>query len=260
MPKILKNRPMPDWLKNLENLDYFPVDSVLKDSVYYPGCGRDGSIVREYNGYSHSFIYVDYWTEKKELLYTLKRYSFGGYDVEMYRELQKEELCYRSFVPYLPRVSDGYTDYVKEEQKNKIDKSYALWVILKRREKTDPGRGPERFSLVYIYGEGCATYQALYYSNQTAPSIVCVQTADEGCGGNWTNFKKKGGFFERVVLSNPYAKPQYLHNINPITEINCPWNEFTIPIVRNKSPCYPGYPRRKFIQLWERKSDNITII
>jgi len=256
MPRALPNRPVPNWLQNITNLDSLPIKDVLKDSVYYPACDVDGSIIQEFNGYSHSFIYVDYETAKDRVNLHLNR--FGGYDVLMKREVTKEELCFAPFTPIYPLPSDGNPLYKTE--KNAVE-LFAIWVILERQESTDVNHGAKRFSLLFIKGEGFATYQALYYSNQVAPSIVVAKGTSMGFGGNWTDFFKTGGFYERTVLSNPYGKPQYLCARDDVH-----WNEFTIPIYRHQKrrtgwrfngypPSFYFYTQEKFSYhlLWQRE-------
>jgi hypothetical protein len=223
---------MPEWLENITNLDYLPIDKVLQDSVYYPACYDDGSIVKEFNGYAHSFVYVDYEMERANL--ESRFHTFAGYKVLFKREVTMEELCFRPFNPIFPLPSDGDPSV----KKNNAKRLYAVWVILERLPTTDIHHGAEKFSLLYIKGEGCATYQALYYSNQVAPSIVVARGTDLGFGGNWTDFFKKGGFYERTVLSNPYGKPDYLCAGSDVN-----WNEFNTPLLRE----------------WKRRSNTFSL-
>jgi hypothetical protein len=39
-------RVMPQWPSELRNCDALPITDVLRDSLYYPSCGRDGDPVR----------------------------------------------------------------------------------------------------------------------------------------------------------------------------------------------------------------------
>jgi hypothetical protein len=69
--------------------------------------------------------------------------------------------------------------------------------------------GPERFSLLFVGGEGAATFQALYYSNQCAPSAIVLIKCD-AFTGNWTQFFDPTRVFARSVIQNPHGTPKYL--------------------------------------------------
>jgi hypothetical protein len=93
------------------------------------------------------------------------------------------------------RQSDGH-----------VRPSFAPWAILGR----PPEHGPERFSLLYVAGDGAATFQALYHGNRAAPAVVAVIRPGTGFGGNWTDFREPGRIFARSVLENPAGVPRFL--------------------------------------------------
>lgn len=207
--KKLYLRPVPTWLENLESLDVLPIDDLLKDSIYYPASYCDRSVIEMFGGYGHSFIYVDLCMKKAFLNEQINR-QFNGYNKLFYREVKQSELCFRPYSPILPVIEeDGDPKKCRFYTRNGEEPT-AFWVVYERRDSTDVGYGPKRFSLLYIAGEGVATYQALYYSNKTKPSLIAMLTCNTGAAGNWTEFLKRGGFFERVVLTNPAGHPDYI--------------------------------------------------
>ena len=207
--KKLYLRPVPTWLENLESLDVLPIDDLLKDSIYYPASYCDRSVIEIFGGYGHSFIYVDFY-RNKEFLNEQINEQFKGYNKLFYREVKQSELCFRPYSPILPvNGEDGDLEECRFKTRN-VKEPCAFWVVYERGGSIDPGYGPKRFSLLYIAGEGVATYQALYYSNKTKPSLIVMIACNTGTGGNWTEFLKRGGFFERVVLGNPAGHPDYI--------------------------------------------------
>ena len=64
------------------------------------------------------------------------------------------------------------------------------WAIFQRKPQTNHGHGPERFSLLFISGEGVATYQAIYFSNKCRPMGIVLR-GYSGFAGNWTKFEKR---------------------------------------------------------------------
>jgi hypothetical protein len=207
--KKLYLRPVPTWLANLESLDVLPIDDLLRDSIYYPASYCDMSVIEMFGGYGHSFIYVDLCMNKAFFNEQINQ-QFKGYKKLFDREVKQSELCFRPYSQILP-VKDEDGDLEKYHFKTgNGEESAAFWVVYERRDSIDPGYGPKRFSLLYIAGEGVATYQALYYSNKTKPSLIVMISCNTGTGGNWTEFLKRGGFFERVVLGNPAGHPDYI--------------------------------------------------
>lgn len=231
IPKI-KRRPVPSWLKNLNNLDVLPIRDLLANSLYYPSCGRDGDPVRYLGGFIHSFVFVDYSIEHDEVLNSLQdaHHRFKGYKVVYSRDVKEKELIpngcsltpsmvftlfcrdgrmkelqYNDWQPIIPDYRDGNPLKYKE----RIKEPFAVWAIHQRDEKYGEEHGPERFSLLYICNDSAATFQALYHGNKCVPEVVAIIHPGTGYGHNWTNFRNPSQIFARSVLNNPYGKPKY---------------------------------------------------
>jgi hypothetical protein len=216
--KQLSSNPTPHWLAEVNQDSVFNRQNVLTGSIYYPGCRFDAEPIEAYGGFAHSFVYVDYYCDKASVVSLISR--IGGYAPLLIKDVSMGELSEYSCAIRDLRVSDFYGaqvyDSIQELMCRAIanaDESvspYAVWAVLERKERTNPGHGPDRFSLLYIFGEGVATYQALYNSNRICPMSIVLCGADIGFGRNWTLFEKKDGIFERVVMSNPAGIPKYL--------------------------------------------------
>jgi hypothetical protein len=75
LAKELPRLEIPGWLAAAagSNKDGdFPLKAILTDSLYYPGCGFDGTPVRYLNGHIVSFMYVDYCVPHEDLLENLE--------------------------------------------------------------------------------------------------------------------------------------------------------------------------------------------
>ena len=206
MIKHFPSNPLPTWLECIQADSPFPVMDVLNDSIFYPASNTDGSILKYYGGFTHSFVYVDPNVEKIDLLRQL--FEVSGYSVLFGRWLPMEQLCFKPFQPIypIPGVDDDPTRLMLHD---KPIQPYAFWTVFERREKVKPAHGPKRFSLLFIAGEGVATYQAIYNSNRARP-LAIVLKGYSGFAGNWTGFECRGGMFERVVMSNLGGFPDYL--------------------------------------------------
>src|SRR5690606_20306993 len=91
-----------------------------------------------------------------------------------------------------------------------IQKPFAEWVVLQRKNDFGADHGPERLSLLYLVADGAAAFHALYNTQRVAPYIVSIIQPGTGFGGNRTDFREEKLIFGRVVLGNPAGVPEYL--------------------------------------------------
>jgi hypothetical protein len=226
---------MPKWLGEINENSEFDISNVLNDSIYYPASQMDGSIFEGLGGIGHSFVYVDPNVKQATLKERLK--LVAGYHLILSREIAKEQLCSRPFNPVLP------IPMVDEDPKQIMlcddFKPYAHWAVFQRKEKTDPVHGPERFSLLFIAGEGVATYQAIYFSNRARPMGIVFRNAS-AFSGNWTKFERQNGIFERTVMANPAGYPNFLF-VDNVYDNN--WSRHERSYWHNYTKLYKAYPR-----------------
>lgn len=201
---------MPLWLTNLSaelmNTEPFPLNDVLKDSLYYPGAGTDGKPVQWLTGNTYSFIYTDYGVARSEFLDALQgeQTGFAGYRILGTRDVTMQELIPNGWIPMVPFEYDGNPLAWREV----IAQPFCIWTVFERLLEFDVAHGPERFSLLYLCGEGVASYQALYNSNRIKPKILFL--IQHGFGCNWTNFEDPDAILARSVASNPAGMPDWL--------------------------------------------------
>jgi hypothetical protein len=179
-------------------------------------------------------VYVDYAVKKDEALEGMQ--EVPGYKPIFFKDVSQYELSPTERHHVTPTVADcaftprpvGGADTAELriaayiQQNARIDAPYCIWGVYQREVSTDsPGwrysylARAERISLLFVGGEGVATYQALYNSNGIVPVAIVLCAADaRGFGGNWTDFEKRGGILERVVMANPAGIPQYLFTGN----------------------------------------------
>jgi hypothetical protein len=195
---------VPRWISEaVTPLGELPIREVLTNSVYYPACGFDGAPVKYLGGNFHSFIYVDYGVGRDQFSQNLD--GFLGYRVAATRDVTENELTPQGWTPQFGSYAGNPRLRV-----DVISPPFGVWSIFERTEEYGPEHGPDRFSLLYIGGDGVATFGALYYGNRVAPSVVAVIQPGHGFGGNWTNFEDPNGIFARLVLGNPNGTPEYL--------------------------------------------------
>jgi len=207
MLKILKPSPMPVWLASWRDDSPFVPNEILDGSIYYPSAGFDYTPVVSFRGYSYSFVYVDYGQYKKRVLEAFDR-GFVGYRLIGRRELDPAQL--EGQAHWLPieidRAIDGNPDYAAEYRKL----PFAIWGVYERVSPELAGQRPDRFSVLYICGEGSEIYQTLYYSSFACPKAIALISPGEGFGHNWTSFFDHRSIFARSVSMNPAGRPRYL--------------------------------------------------
>lgn len=223
--KIFDAKPIPLWLQRESMLSKFNRFNVLNESVYYPGCQFDWEPISDFNGWARSFVYADYRVEKEDVVSSFTRQS--AVEIVFVKEVEKSKLQPNSTTLPSPLLKDFLssstdTEYVLKNHNQYMRQvqsrypAFAIWIVFDiKRYAFDK---PKRCSLIYICGEGVATYSSLYNSNEIRPSAIVLTAADGGFGGNWTNFSLNGGIFERTVMSNDAGVPDYLitwHHYNP---------------------------------------------
>jgi len=179
-----------------------PLMGLLEHSFYYPSCGFDGGIIKYYSKHIQSFIYSDYATGEDEFINQLD--TFYGYQLLGHRSVQKEELIPQGWQMKIP-PHFNIREYYK--YKDAFKKPFAHWAVYDRLEKFDDNHGPKKFSLLYIGGEGVATYQALYWANKKTAKVLAIIQPGTGFGLNWTDFRDRNSALAWVIMNNLYGTP-----------------------------------------------------
>jgi hypothetical protein len=223
----------------------FPLEDLLKDSFYYPSSGFDGGVVKFFAKEFQSFIFCDYATGEEELLRQLN--TFRGYRLLGNRSLQQDELVPNGWTMQAPPNFDIKKYY---KYKDAFKKPFGHWAVFERIEDFDENHGPKRFSLIYIGGEGVATYQALYWSNKTTAKALAIIQPGTGFGLNWTDFGSSNGALAWVVMNNLFGKPDTIIYGGIGDSYNdFDWSEFQFE--RRIRPYYGG--KTGEVTIWKRK-------
>ena len=195
-----------------------PLDDILKDSLYYPACATDGRPIRLCNmQWRHlginSFVYCDFAVSERDFLRDTR--TVLGYHVLGHRHLSREE-----YIPAgwrLEMVPADSSTNIRDRHHywdsflgcKDGPEHFAHWVVFERNPDRDDSHGPERFSLLFVCGEGLATYQQLYCSRRIAPKMLCFIQC-WGFAGNWTNFTGVGAPFHKTLLKYRDCVPEWV--------------------------------------------------
>lgn len=188
-----------------------PLSDLLFNSLYYPSSSIDGGVIKYCNTkYQNekivSFIYVDYSTEEKFVFHHVNR-DFYGYSIFAHRSIDADELD-PNYDPNIQSV-ERFRRTVRVPS-GMIKDPYCHWFVMEREDGFGEEHGPARFSLLFICGEGVATYMNLYNKKNIVPKAVAIIQPGHAFGGNWTNFGDYNEPFATVMRANPKGMPQWI--------------------------------------------------
>lgn len=193
-----------------------PFEDLLRDSVYYPACNLDGRPIRYCNTIwrklgVNSFVYCDFDVSEDQFLKEMEHIC--GYKVLGHRALRQDEYIPEGWKLELVKDNDGeegsHCYYWDTFLGNPGPGKFAHWVVYERVGYKGYEHGPKRFSLLYIGGEGLATFQQLYCHYRVAPKMICFIQC-WGFAGNWTNFTMAGAPFHLTLLKYKECSPEWL--------------------------------------------------
>ncbi|MDM9630252.1 hypothetical protein [Robiginitalea aurantiaca] len=213
-----------------------PIAELLDGSLYYPASAFDGGVVKHFSKKINSFIYCDYATGKAALLEELNK-GFKGYELLASRDLRMSELIPSGWQMELPPGFD-MSDYYRH--KSVIKDPFAHWAVYERLPEYDEDHGAKQFSIIYIGGEGVATSQALYWTNNKHPKALAIIQPGTGFGFNWTDFREGDGPLAWVVLQNKSGIPEFI--VSDYFEPG--WEEYAYML---------KYDSRRDVAIYERK-------
>lgn len=240
-----------NWLAELtqEKIEKgpLPLKELLESSLYYPSAGFDGGVIKDCNtiGSEHqitSFIYCDYAVGEQAVMD--QRDSFLGYACMGSRRVSLNELVPQTWFPTSPPKfnRNEYTQYKDTWS------PFVQWTVYERLPSKDRSYGPDRFSLLYVGGEGVATYQALYWSNKQCPKALAIIQPGHAFGNNWTDFTEQSGPLHWVVTNNPAGVPPIIYYGGAeVDYTDFPWREYIAQ--RKISPYY--YERQGTVMVYK---------
>ena len=186
--------PFPDWLQN-PPFEFNRLEFFNSRTVYYPGSGSDGYPVKACARAhaAHTFVYVDCGmsleTIRNHLCWVGDR-GFRGYSVEYHEKVLESHLRPGGWTPHIDLRSGQHScDRITP---------YALYVVLKRNDENNDSHGPKRLAILFIGGDGYATYDALYCQGDGTNSPYIVVVVDHGFGGDFISWFGAGGLLEEI--------------------------------------------------------------
>lgn len=230
--------PLPEWLAanppRFEREKFFACRT-----VYYPGSGDDGQPVKLCASAraAHAFLYVDQGVERETLAERLRdpERGFRGYTVAYQEQLTENKLRPGGWTPHVSRGEAGSSVRFREG----FAAPFAWFVALKR-EGAGEDHGPERLAILFIGGDGVASYDALYCQEDGTPPPFLAVIQDHGFGGNYTSFGD-GGLLAGIARERRIL-PEYLL----VATNSRPWSGYADTGAIAEPGGMHAHPRRLF--------------
>ena len=191
-----------------------PLEALLRDSVYYPASYDDGMPIKLCNTTWRklgvdSYVYCDFLLSVEDFL--AQAHTMHGYHVLGHRFLDQSEYVPEGWkLECVPEPVDGRRGgYHDTFLGGDGPEHKACWVVFERDAAKGPLHGPERLSVLYVCGEGLATFQQLYCSRRLAPKMICFIQC-WGFAGNWTDFSACGAPFHLTFRKYRESVPEWL--------------------------------------------------
>ena len=199
---------IPAWLqKHTKGNPFSTQDFFGSRVVFYPGSGTDGQAIAAFGGASaaHCFVYADYGvtqvTIEKEL--GNRYHGIKGYRVIDSQNLQPQELGPLHWTRHL--AQEDMDD--AQRYGHFLVQPYAFWVVLERESSWSEQHGAHRLAVLFIGGDGIASYDALFCQDQSKPPFA-ILLQDHGFGGNYTRFGRDGLLHQLAQQTG--KAPEYL--------------------------------------------------
>ena len=211
---------MPAWLARFRPGDRIEWGTFSASRlVYYPGAGTDGQAVALFGGAgaAHCFVYVDYGIERAEIERQLDHpvHGFMGY-----RSIARASIVWRELTPHGWPLHLQAGDKPRPSEVAPWITPFAFVEVLERLPSFGPDHGPTRLAVLFIGGDGVATYDALFCQRWGRPPFALV-LQDHGFGGGYTSFGERG--LLRAIARRADRHPELLLVAAGNTE---PWSGY----------------------------------
>ena len=235
--------PLPQWLRQ-PSPEFDRASFFGSRTVFYPGSGDDGQPVKlcARAHAAHTFIYVDYGVSQRTLedrLHGLVGQGFRGYCVALEQQVKEAALRPGGWTPHVDSTKLRMGSY-----RFASITPFAWFVVLARDADHNPTHGPERLAILFIGGDGHATYDALYCQNDGTPPPFLVVIQDHGFGGNYSEFGASG--LLECIAHKCDVKPQWLL-VGERGDKFEPWSGYRDSGCAGEPGGVHGIPRRLFL-------------
>ena len=200
--------PLPVWLASKSPPNFDRETFFGSRTVYYPGSYDDWHPVKfcSISHSAHCFIYVDQEFSCKTIPSKIlkdRKHGLKGYAITHDERISTDALRLGGWTRSVTADEGGDAPCYR----NGLEEPF-LWFVALDRQGDGEGGGPQRLAILFIGGDGFASYDALYcQTDGTLPPFLAV-IQDHGFGGNFDSFGQHG-LLERIARKSSVL-PKYL--------------------------------------------------
>ncbi|MDE2774283.1 MAG: hypothetical protein OXI46_11365 [Gemmatimonadota bacterium] len=231
--------PLPEWLASQSPPHFDRKAFFASRTVYYPGSGDDGQPVRlcAESCAAHCFIYVDQAVSQVTLSERLQdpKHGFRGYSIAYEEKISENALRPGGWTQHVPEDTVRHVSRFR----NSFVEPFGWFVVLDR-QGNDESHGPRRFAILFIGGDGFASYDALYCQEDGIPPPFLTVIQDCTFCGNYDSFGRCG-LLERIALRTSVL-PRFLLVANN----SKPWRGYSDTQAAAEPGGSAAHPRRLF--------------
>lgn len=231
--------PLPEWLASQSPPTFDRETFFASRTVYYPGSGDDGQPVKlcALSHAAHCFVYVDQAISRDTLFERLqdREHGFRGYAIAHEERVSEDALRPGGWTPHVTE------DEVRDASRfrNSFVEPFGWFVVLDR-QGADDSHGPQRLAIVFIGGDGIASYDALYCQADGTPPPFLTVIQDCGFGGNFDRFGRCG-LLERIA-----RRCSVLPDFLLVADNSRPWQGYSDTPTPAEPGGSAGHPRSLF--------------
>ena len=198
---------LPNWLDGDTPPRFNRETFFASRTVYYPGSGDDGQPVKlcALSHATHSFIYVDQAVDRNTILESLndRKRGFRGYAISHQESVSEDVLRPGGWTSHISEHDAGDSTRFRDSFVEPFG-----WFVALDRQDGDRHHGPRRLAILFIGGDGFASYDALYCQGDRTPPPFLAVIQDHGFGGNYNRFGE-GGLLE-LIARRTDVRPDFL--------------------------------------------------
>lgn len=178
------------------------IEKYLREAVFYPCAGLDGTPVRFLGHQFQRYIYADYGVSRESFEKACELNGFLGYRLDSIKELDVESVFQTSW----KELADTYRSILRQLHSDWTN-PFILLAKFERRADFPDEHGPSSFELIYVCCEAITTFDSLFSKRGITPRCLVYIRPGTAFGGNFSAYSD---VLERVIRANTAGMPEFV--------------------------------------------------
>lgn len=177
-------------------------EKYLRESVFYPCSGFDGSPVRFLGHRFQQYIYADYGVTRDSFEKACNLNGFLGYRVCSIKELDVELVFQMSW----KKLAVTHRTILSQLHLNWMN-PFILHTRFERLASFPEEHGPSSFELIFICCEAITTFHSVFTKRGIAPRCLVYIRPGTAFGGNFSAYPER---LARAIRANVGGTPEFI--------------------------------------------------